>query len=242
MAKFFLAGTFVLLLAACQNLRALTPEEVLQRSMQASTSLSSVSYVVNATHTARNGDHTNVLLQGNLHRESQKNDWRLRIERNGIFIGTTTGVSVESGDPYFFPLPATLMEIVRDHGRTPFNNDTVYQYDVALRDAEVKDLLDIFTETPSPFTVFHCTGTLWIDAESFLLRRSTWDITLPASNEKMKLDITIKNHNSVPMVHVPDNAEERLPQMWASVENILENIPPSLSLLLGIPKVPHEMQ
>ncbi len=241
MTQFLLTGILVLLLTACRSIRTFTPEEVLQKSMQASAALSSVSYTVRATHATGNGDHTNVLLQGNLHRESQKHDWRMSVERDGIFIGSTAGVSVEPDDLYLLPLPATLLEVVQDRGRTQWDNHAVYRYDVALRDAETESLLDTLTGSPSLLPLFHFTGTLWIDSESFLLRRSTWDVTTQASDEIMKLDVTLKNHNTAPTMQIPDG-EEGSPQTRASVEHIFENIPSSLSLLLGMPKVTDEMQ
>ena len=241
MTQFLLTGILVLLLTACRSIRTFTPEEVLQKSMQASAALSSVSYTVRATHATGNGDHTNVLLQGNLHRESQKHDWRMSVERDGIFIGSTAGVSGEPYDLYLLPLPATLLEVVQDRGRTQWDNHAVYRYDVALRDAETESLLDTLTGSPSLLPLFHFTGTLWIDSESFLLRRSTWDVTTQASDEIMKLDVTLKNHNTAPTMQIPDG-EEGSPQTRASVEHIFENIPSSLSLLLGMPKVTDEMQ
>lgn len=223
-------------------MRTFTPEEVLQKSMQASTALSSVSYTVRATHTTGNGDHTNVLLQGNLHRKSQKHDWHMSVERNGMFIGSTAGVNVEPNDLYLLPLPGTLLEVVQDRGRTQLDNHTVYRYDVALRDTEAENLLDTLTESPSPLPMFRFTGTLWIDAESFLLRRSTWDVTTQATDEVIKLDVTVKNHNTAPDIQVSTITEDWSPKTQIPVQHIFENIPPSLSLLLGIPKVTDKMQ
>lgn len=233
MSKFLLTGILVFLLTACRNIGAFTPEEVLQKSMEASTALSSVSYTVRATHTTGNGDYTNVLLQGNVHQESQKHDWNISVEHNGMFIGSTAGVSVEPDDLYLLPLPATLLKVVQDRGRTQLDHRTVYRYDVALRDTEAENLLDILTESPSPLPTFRSTGTLWIDTESFLLRRSTWDVTTQAGDEMMKLDVTFNNHNTAPNMSIPN---------VTPIEHIFENIPPSLSLLLGVPKVTDEMQ
>ncbi len=232
MSHLLLTGILVLLLTACQSIRTLTPEEVLQKSMQASTALSSVSYTVRATHTTENGDHTNVLLQGNFDRESQKNDWYISVERNGTFIGSTAGVSVEPNDSHLLPLPASLIRVVQDRGRTRWDDTMVYRYDVALRDAEAENLIDALTENSSLLPRFRFTGTLWIDAESFLLRRSTWDVTTQAADEMMKLDVTFKNDRTAPTMQTPN----------VTVKHIFENIPPSLSLLLGIPKVTDEMQ
>lgn len=241
MSNFFLAGSLILLLTACRSMRTLAPTAVLQKSMHASATLSSVSYTVRATHTTESDDHTNVLLQGNLQRESQKHDWHMSVEHNGIFIGSTAGVSVEPDDMYLLPLPATLLEVIQDRGRTPLDNHTVYRYDVALR-KEAGGLLDTLTENPSPLSMFRFTGTLWIDTESFLLRRSTWDITTQERNEIMRLDVTLKDHNATPTTRVPNVVEEWSPQTRTPVKHIFENIPPSLSLLLGIPKVTDEMQ
>lgn len=242
MARVLLTGMLVLLLTACRSARTFTPEEVLQKSMQASTALSSVSFVVRATHTTGNGDQTNVLLQSNIHRESQQHDWHISVERNGIVIGSTGGVSDDQDDLSLLPLPTTFLTVVQDRGRTQLDHHTVYRYDVAVREMEAGDLLDTLTESPSPLSLFRFTGTLWIDAESFLLRRSTWDITTPASQEVMKLDSTVKNYNAAPTMHIPTVVEEGEPPTRASIERIFENIPPSLSLLLGIPNVAEEMQ
>src|SRR3989338_1368832 len=234
MTQFLITGILVLLLTACRSIRIFTPEEVLQKSMQASTIFSSVSYTMHAKHTAGNGDYTNVLLQGNLHRESQKHDWRMSVERNGMFVGSIAGVRAEPGDLYLqLPFPASLLKVVQDRGRTQLDNHAVYRYDVVLRDAQAESLLDTLTESPSQLPMFRFTGTLWIDSESFLIRRSTWDITMQDTDEMMKLDVTVKNHNAAPTMQIPN---------VTSVENIFENIPTSLSLLLGIQKLIDEMQ
>ncbi|MBI2117775.1 hypothetical protein HYT95_02650, partial [Candidatus Peregrinibacteria bacterium] len=88
------------------------------------------------------------------------------------------------------------------------------------------------TESSSLLPRFRFTGTLWIDAESFLLRRSTCDVTTQAADEMMKLDVTLENDRTAPTVQTPT----------ITAKHIFENIPPSLSLLLGMPKVTDEMQ
>ncbi|MBI2524255.1 hypothetical protein HYW11_03565, partial [Candidatus Peregrinibacteria bacterium] len=130
------------------------------------------------------------------------------------------------------PLPASLIRVVQDRGRTRWDDTMVYRYDVALRDAEAENLIDALTESSSLLPRFRFTGTLWIDAESFLLRRSTWDVTTQAADEMMKLDVTFKNNRTAPTMQIPN----------VTAKHIFENIPPSLSLLLGMPKVTDEMQ
>lgn len=203
--------------------------------MHASTALSAVSYAVHAAHTAENGDRTDVLLEGGLRRDVRKHDWRIRVERNGAFVGSASGASIEPDDPYLLPLPAALLTVARDRGQTQWNNRTAYLYDVALRD-EAGDLIDALADRPSSFPALRFTGTLWIDAESFLLRRSTWDVTSQTSGERMRLDIVIRDEDAVPAVRLPVAADERPPHDRASVERIFDAIPPSLSLLLGRPK------
>ena len=201
--------------------------------MHASTTLSTVSYAVHAAHTAENGDRTDVLLEGKLRREAQQHDWRIRAERNGAFIGSASGASVD--DPYLLPLPAALLTVTRDRGQTQWNNRTVYLYDVALRD-EAGDLLDALVDRPSPFPALRFTGTLWIDAESFLLRRSTWDVASQTTGEKMRLDIVIRDEDAASALRLPVAADQRPPHDRASIERIFDAIPPSLSLLLWKPK------
>lgn len=237
-----LVGIPVLLLAACRGMQALSPEEVLQRSMQENAVLSSVSYTVRATHITGSGTHTDVLLQGNLHRESQTHDWHMSVERNGVFIGSMSGARVEPDDLYLLPLPINLLTVVKDTGQMQWDGRTVYRYDVALRDAETDGLLDTLTGDPFPLPTFRFTGTLWIDTESFLLQRSTWDIVTQTTDEMIRLDVTLQNHNTAQAIHIPDATEERLPMTQASAQRIFDTIPPSLSLLLGTPHVTREMQ
>lgn len=237
-----LTGITVLLLPGCRTFQALSPEIVLQRSMHANAALSSVSYTVRATHTTGSGGRTNVLLQGNLHRESQIHDWHMRVERNGMFIGSMSGARVEPDDLYWFPLPVTLLTVVKDNRQTQWDGRAVYRYDVALRDTETESLLDTLTGDPFPLPIFHFTGTLWIDAESFLLRRSTWDIATQTADEVMRLDVTLENHNAAPFIPIPDVAEKWPSLAQESVQRIFDTIPPSLSLLLGVPDMTEEMQ
>lgn len=203
--------------------------------MRASTALSAVSYVVHAAHTAENGDRTDVLLGGWLRRDVQQHAWHIRVERNGAFVGSASGASIEPDDPYLLPLPAALLTVTRDRGQTRWNNRTVYLYDVTLRD-EAGDLLDALANRPSPFPALRFTGTLWIDAESFLLRRSTWDVASQTGDERMRLDIVIRDEDTAPAMRLPVAADTLPPHDRASVERIFDAIPPSLSLLLGRPK------
>lgn len=227
-----LTGILVFSLAACRSQQAFAPEEVLRKSMHASTTLSAVSYAVHAAHTAENGERTDVLLEGELRRDAQQHNWHIRVERNGAFIGSASGASIN--DPYLLPLPTALLMVMRDRGQTQWNNRTVYLYDVALRN-EAGDLLDALAGQSS-FPALRFTGTLWIDAESFLLRRSTWDVVSQTSDERMKLDIVINDEDAAPAMLLPVAADERPPHDRASVERIFDAIPPSLSLLLGRPK------
>ncbi len=201
--------------------------------MQASTTLSTVSYAVHAAHTAENGDRTDVLLEGELRREARQHDWHIRAERNGAFIGSASGTSVD--DPYLLPLPAALLTVTRDRGQTQWNHRTVYLYDVTLRD-EAGDLLDALADRPSPFPVLRFTGTLWIDADSFLLRRSTWDVASQTTGEKMRIDIVIRDEDTAAALRLPVAADQRPPHDRKSVERIFDAIPESLSLLLWRPK------
>lgn len=201
--------------------------------MHASTTLSAVSYAVHATHSVESGDRTDVLLEGGLRRDVQQHAWRIRVERNGAFVGSASGASID--DPYLLPLPAALLTVTRDRGRTQWNNRTVYLYDVALRD-EAGDLLDALADRPSPFPALRFTGTLWIDAESFLLCRSTWDVVSQTGDERMRLDIVIRDADIAPTMRPPVAADTLPPHERISVERIFDAIPPSLSLLLGRPK------
>lgn len=257
-----------LLLTGCTSARELTPEEVLHKSMLASADLSSVSYMVHATQTTGKGDQTNILLQGNVQQESQEHAWNMGIEREGFPLVSIAGIYIapddlylqipgedpswyhvpqrEAADPYLplaiLPLPVTLFVVTQNHGKTQFDHHTVYRYDVLLRDEAMQRLLHSpETRLPS-FSEYRFTGTLWIDAESFLLRKSTWDLTGQTESETIGLDVSFTNHNTAPFIEVPRGAEGWLSQTRTSVKNIFETIPPSLSLLLGLPNVTEEMQ
>lgn len=240
MSTLFLAGILVFSLAACRSERALSPEEVLQRSMHASAALPTVSYAVRAAHTAENGDRTDVLLEGGLRRDTQQHYWRIRVERNGALVGSASGASIEPDDPYLLPLPTALLTVARDRGMTQWSNRTAYLYDVVLRD-EAGDLFDALTDRPLPFPALRFTGTLWIDAESFLPLRSTWDVTSRGGGEKMTLDIAAMRDAAL-IPALPITAQDQPPTRdRASVEHIFDAIPPSLSLLLGRPKEAEEV-
>lgn len=240
MPTLFLVGILVFSLAACRSERTLDPEEVLQRSTRASAALPTVSYAMRAAHTAENGDRTDVLLEGGLRRDAQQHHWRIRVERNGALIGSASGASIEPDDPYLLPLPATFLKVARNRGMTQWNNRTAYMYDVVLRD-EAGDLFDALADRPLPFPALRFTGTLWIDAESFLPLRSTWDVTSRGGEEKMTLDIAaMRDATLIPTP--PISAHDQPPTRdQASIERIFDAIPPSLSLLLGRPKEAEEV-
>lgn len=225
-------GILVFSLAACRSQRAFAPEEVLRRSINASAALQTVSYAMRAVHTAENGDQTDVILEGGLWRDAQRHGWRISVERNGAIVGSASGVSIEPDDPYLLPFPAELLMVARDRGMTQWNNRVAYLYDVILRD-DAGDLLDALANSPSPLPALRFMGTLWIDAESFLLRRSTWDVAAQTGDERMRLDIVISDEDTATAMRLPVAADTLSPHDRASVERIFDAIPPSLSLLLG---------
>lgn len=240
MSTLFLAGILVFSLTACQSRQALAPEEVLRRSMQAGAALPTVSYAVRAAHTAKNGDRTDVLLEGDLLRDAHKHHWRIRVERNGSLIGSASGAGIAPDDPYLLPLPAALLKVTRDRGMTQWNNRAAYLYDVVLRD-EAGDLFDALADRPVPLPALRFTGTLWIDAESFLPLRSTWEVTSRGGEEKMTLDIIMRDAADAPAPPTAVASDQPLARDPVSIERIFDAIPPSLSLLLGRPKEAEEV-
>lgn len=154
--------------------------------------------------------------------------------------GALTAVPV-TPDPSFLTMQMETLKITKEHGIERINQRRAYKYDVTMDEARLFTYLQTVEqdrggefqrqEWQSYLDSHDFTGTLWIDAESFLPDRIQWTVTSsPAANPRtgLSLDVTFANQNETISI-VPPATSSPFPMTANALQNML--LPPAATTL-----------
>ena len=106
--------------------------------------------------------------------------WRLRG------TGSTLPPPSVAPDPWFLRSQAAAVDVTKDRGIEQLDGEDVYAYDVAVREMELFNLLEQAArdrgetvdreDLERQWERYDLRGTLWIDADDFLIRKLEWEL------------------------------------------------------------------
>lgn len=132
--------------------------------------------------------------------------WLLPSASAGLPAGDVTP------DPRMLRMQTEVIDVTRDRGIVTLDGRRVHHYETALNNGKLAAFMEESSGTGSTFDAsalegLTVTGELWIDAETYVLRRARWDARGPNGERVMELEATISDHNDGFTVSPPADAE-----------------------------------
>lgn len=136
------------------------------------------------------------------------------------------GSSRIAPDPGILRAQAEVVSVTRNLGGTTVNGRPAFHYAVALdRQKLLEYLAQVAGARGEEFDRegmqvllegIDATGELWIDAESFLMHRLTWEITKKdgAASSMTRVSLTFRDHNAAPVIAPPKGATDFSPLLF----------------------------
>jgi hypothetical protein len=150
--------------------------------------------------------------------------WKLPSKDEGK---TTESISP---DPSLLRMQADVIKVTKDHGLEKINDHDTYHYDVTIDPeklltfmrSEAEERHQVFNEDQASqfLQTFQATGEVWIDSESFFIRRLEWNVT--SSEEKKEsslhanLHLDLTDHNTAPEISPPTDVKTFSPALLQS--------------------------
>lgn len=126
----------------------------------------------------------------------------------------TEGQPNVTPDPRMLRMQTEAIDVLRDRGIVSINGRQAHHYDVAVNPEKLATFLsslDAGAEPvdPAQFGEVTVTGELWIDAETYILRRAEWraESPVPGQDPLMTLYVDISDHNTDLTVSPPADAQ-----------------------------------
>ncbi len=124
-------------------------------------------------------------------------------------------------DPQLLRTQAAILRVTKEYARETIDGHPCYSYDMEIDPEKLSAFLQRATQEQGDtydatlaeklLTRFSAKGHMWIDAESFVLRRLHWDIAslapLPAT-VAIGLQLDLRNHNAAPTLQPPEGAQD----------------------------------
>lgn len=170
--------------------------------------------------------------------ELMKGKWWL-LSSGSNEVGVPGGSLTPSSG--FLKLQSQVVRVISDEGFTKVDGRKAYHYKVGIDTEKLlqfleqiardrKESFDRDTITPLLLKIT-ADGELWVDAETFLIRRISWKLTgLQERESGMIVDgsfsVTLTDHNAAPPILPPKDSQVLTPQL------LLEGAQPSSSILL----------
>lgn len=159
--------------------------------------------------------------------------------------GSATGAAISqvSPDPGLLQMQTNVITVSRDRGLVTVDGHEAYHYDVSVdpgklsqylrRAAEAQGRpiddasLDLFVRS------FTAEGQIWIDADTFDVLRTLWNVEPASEGFSVRADLTIKQHNAAPRIRPPEDPKQLpaglIPGSSTSVSPALPENPDTLS-------------
>ncbi len=112
--------------------------------------------------------------------------------------GVTTSQSI-TPDPHFLRMQAEVVRVVKDKGVQSLNGRDTYRYDVEVDAKKLRDFMIQISQNEGDATnqeallqqlsAYKASGTIWIDAETFLLTQADWAISSFNESDNSNLNI-----------------------------------------------------
>jgi hypothetical protein len=120
-----------------------------------------------------------------------------------------TSATSTSPDPAMLNLQMQTLTVREDRGITTLIGHDVYHYAVSVDPTKFHTFISALETGTGTLTPFTADGELWIDADTFALRRVQWvweqsTPGIPASLSSFWLDVS--SHNTAPPVSPPENS------------------------------------
>ncbi len=121
----------------------------------------------------------------------------------------TSSVSVPN--PAAFASQVSAYVVSKDHGIERHDGVDVYNYDIALDPVKATQFLQSLSSSSAGLSdemalLSHAKGMVWIDAQSFFVRRLQWNVA--SKNGSLQVDIAVTDHNTAPPVVMPTTIEQ----------------------------------
>lgn len=174
------------------------------------------------------------LLSSPILQEFQGQWWQLRDN------GSYQSPSSVTPDPRLLRAQSEVVRVARDHGIERYDSRNVYRYDVVFDPEKFASFLGEIDrlrgeEQPNgagfdPLAVtaallgVGATGQLWIDAETFLLRRIEWDVSVKTGETdflNVSLQVHLFDHGQAPAITLPDGAKMFVPSVTLRNPNLV---------------------
>jgi hypothetical protein len=147
-------------------------------------------------------------------------------------LPSSTGAVKQSGDitpdPQMLRMQTEAIDVVTDHGITSTDGFGVHHLDVTFNKEKLASFLRNSGEPSSDIVLqqlagANAVGELWIDAETYVLRRAEWTITGDATFPvALELSVNIRDHNQEIVISPPSSA-----RLWP-IETLSPLLTPSL--------------
>lgn len=134
-------------------------------------------------------------------------------------LPTATGTQLLGADitpdPEFLKMQMNVISVETDRGLTKINGRSAYLYDVTIDEAKMKTYLDDvarrqgkeLSQEESMLSTMNAKGTLWIDADTFVIHRIVWDLESKEGKQlAVHIDATISDHNKPMTISLPQGA------------------------------------
>lgn len=126
-------------------------------------------------------------------------------------------------DPGFVRLQAEVIAVDRDYGLVTVNGRDAYHYNVHIDSDKISAFLRRASQEQGTMVDeasiaaflqnFGANGEVWIDAETFHVRRIRWNIRPSSVDSAATIDLNITQHNSAQRITAPTDAED-LPESF----------------------------
>ncbi len=123
-------------------------------------------------------------------------------------------------DPRFLRMQAEAVRVVRDRGIVGYDGAEAFLYDVQTDPAKLSAVLG--GPGAMPDALPQAEGTLWIDTQSYVLRRAQWNIRMPEGGT-LELDLAFSDFDATVTITPPEDA---LP-FPANGMDLLDAFPPA---------------
>lgn len=139
---------------------------------------------------------------------------------------TSSGTNTIAPDPSFLRLQSAVIKVTRDRGIEQWNGRSVYHYNVEIDREKIRSYLeygmprDRVNETKSLLNEIiqdmQSNGELWIDSETYLLRRASWSMAKSNAFD-VQLEMTVQESATPMTIIAPSSSSSSPPSLLPSM-------------------------
>lgn len=135
-----------------------------------------------------------------------------------FFIGSSSGASTVTPDPSFLEMQTQSLTVLKDRGYEDVDGRDCYAYDVTIDRVKMAAFFERIAQergqtfdregTETFLASYEMNGTIWIDAETSVIRRISWNFENAADSSDMSGSFTIHftDHNEPVEISPPAGA------------------------------------